>query len=80
MSDRRTEHDYESEELLMNDDFDYDDPGEDEELQEEQAQRSRFSLSMRHRIEDRLEERRLQRELEDYDAFGLDDDDEDTLH
>lgn len=80
MSDRRTEHDYESEELLMNDDFDYDEPGEDEELQEEQAQRSRFNLSMRHRIEERLEERRLRRELDDYDDFGPDDEDDDILH
>jgi hypothetical protein len=35
---------------------------------------------MRHRIEDRLEERRLKRELGDYEFFNMDDDDEDILH
>lgn len=79
MSNRRAEHDYESDELLMNDDFDFEESNEDEALQEERAQRSRFNLSMRHRIEDKLEQRRLQRELEDYDTFGLDAD-EDRLH
>ena len=79
MSDRRTEHDYESDEIQMNDDFEFNDVEEDEELQVERAQRSRFNMSMRHRIEDRLEERRLKRELNDYEFFELDDE-EDTLH
>jgi hypothetical protein len=57
MSDRRTENDYESEDLLMNDDFELED-GVDDDLQEEKAARSRsFNMDMRHRIEDRLEER-----------------------
>jgi len=34
---------------------------------------------MRHRIENRLEERRLQKELNEYEFFDLDDDEE-TLH
>lgn len=79
MSDRRTEHDYESDELLMNEDFEFDEADDDEELQNERAQRSRFNMSMRHRIEDRLEERRLKRELNDYEFFELGDED-DTLH
>lgn len=79
MSDRRTEHDYESDELLMNEEYDFEEVSEDEELQEERAQRTRFNMSMRHRIEDRLEERRLKRELNDYEFFELDDED-DTLH
>lgn len=79
MSDRRTEHDYESDELLMNEDFEFDEAEDDEELQEERAQRARFNMSMRHRIEDRLEERRLKRELNDYEFFELGDED-DTLH
>ncbi|MFT6553985.1 MAG: putative nucleic acid-binding Zn-ribbon protein [Alloalcanivorax venustensis] len=80
MSDRRTENDYESDDLLMNDDFELED-GVDDDLQEEKAARSRsFNMDMRHRIEDRLEERRLKRELGDYEFFDMDDDDEDILH
>ncbi len=80
MSDRRTENDYESDDLLMNDDFELED-GVDDDLQEEKAARSRsFNMDMSHRIEDRLEERRLKRELGDYEFFDMDDDDEDILH
>ncbi len=80
MSDRRTENDYESDDLLMNDDFELED-GVDDDLQEEKAARSSsFNMDMRHRIEDRLEERRLKRELGDYEFFDMDDDDEDILH
>ncbi|WP_101675287.1 PA3496 family putative envelope integrity protein [Alloalcanivorax mobilis] len=80
MSSRRAEHDYESDELLMNDDFEFDDVTDDDDAQEERAARPRsFNMDMRHRIEDRLEERRLKRELNDYEAFDLEDED-DTLH
>tara|TARA_A100001391_G_scaffold97812_6_gene64852 strand:+ start:12727 stop:13158 length:432 start_codon:yes stop_codon:yes gene_type:complete len=79
MSNRRAETEYESDELLMNDDYEVEDDLE-EDVQEEKAARARgFNMDMRHRIEDRLEERRLKRELNDYDFFGLEDD-EDVLH
>ncbi len=43
--------------------------------QEERRARSRsFNMDMRHRIEDRLEERRLKKELNEYESFDLDDD------
>src|SRR5690606_18057757 len=79
MTDHRTERDYdETEEALMNEDIEWHaDDAEDE--QDEPAPRGRgFNLDMRHRIEDRLEQRRLARELSDYEFFDLDDDD--TLH
>lgn len=79
MSNRRADRDYESEDLLMNDDFDLVDDDNDEELQEERSARARsFNMDMRHRIEDRLEERRLKRELSEYEFLDFDDDD--TLH
>lgn len=81
MSNRRTEHDYESDELLMNDDFEFDDVTDDDDVQEERAARPRsFNMDMRHRIEERLEERRLKRELNDYESFDLEGDDDDILH
>ncbi|WP_111656831.1 PA3496 family putative envelope integrity protein [Isoalcanivorax indicus] len=79
MTDHRTEHDYdETDEMLMNEDIDFLEEDAEEE-QEDSAPRSRaFNLDMRHRIEDRLEQRRLAREINDYEFFDLDDDD--TLH
>ena len=75
MSNRRTEKDYDSDDLLMNEDFDILDDDMDEEEQEARSARSRaFNMDMRHRIEDRLEERRLRKELNDYESFELDDD------
>ncbi|MDX1805380.1 MAG: hypothetical protein R3292_15030 [Alcanivorax sp.] len=75
MSNRRTEHDFESEDLLMNEEFDELDGAVDDEEQEERNGRSRaFNMDMRHRIEDRLEERRLNKELNEYEFFELDDD------
>ncbi|MAX56626.1 MAG: hypothetical protein CL537_14140 [Alcanivoracaceae bacterium] len=75
MSNRRTDQDYDSEDLLMNEDFDILDDDMDEEEQEARSARSRaFNMDMRHRIEDRLEERRLRKELNDYESFELDDD------
>ncbi len=62
MSNHRNEQDLDSEDLLMNEDFDILDDSVDEEEQEERSARSRsFNMDMRHRIEDRLEERRLKR-------------------
>lgn len=75
MSNRRTERDFDSEDLLMNEDFDIVDDDVDGEEQEERSARSRaFNMDMRHRIEDRLEERRLRKELNDYESFDMDDD------
>jgi len=71
-----TDHD-ETDDLLMNEDVDFIEDEQDE--QEVQSPRSKsFNLDMRHRIENRLEERRLQKELNEYEFFDLDD--EDTLH
>ncbi|MDF1629317.1 MAG: hypothetical protein P1U78_05900 [Alcanivoracaceae bacterium] len=67
----------ETDDLLMNEDADF----IEEEQEEADVQNSRsksFNLDMRHRIENRLEERRLQRELNEYEFFELDD--EDTVH
>ena len=75
MSNHRKELDLDSEDLLMNEDFDILDDNVDEEEQEERSARSRsFNMDMRHRIEDRLEERRLKKELNEYESFDLDDD------
>ena len=75
MSNHRNEQDLDSEDLLMNEDFDIPDDNVDEEEQEERSARSRsFNMDMRHRIEDRLEERRLKKELNEYESFDLDDD------
>ena len=78
MTNNRTEQEYDdADEMLMNDDLDFvEDAAEDDE--EQQAPRSRaFNMDMRHRIEDRLEQRRLQKELNEYEYFDLDDG---TLH
>ncbi|WP_323774248.1 PA3496 family putative envelope integrity protein [Alcanivorax sp.] len=75
MSNHRNEQDLDSEDLLMNEDFDILDDSVDEEEQEERSARSRsFNMDMRHRIENRLEERRLKKELNEYESFDLDDD------
>ena len=75
MSNRRNEQDLDSEDLLMNEDFDMLDDDTSDEEQEERSARSRsFNMDMRHRIEDRLEERRLKKELNEYEFFNLDDD------
>ena len=67
----------ETDDLLMNEDADFIE--EEQEEAEVQSSRSKgFNLDMRHRIENRLEERRLQRELYEYEFFELDD--EDTVH
>lgn len=75
MSNRRNTQDLDSEDLLMNEDFDIVDEDMDEEEQQSSSSRSRsVNMDMRHRIEDRLEERRLQKELNEYEFFDLDDD------
>ncbi|MBD3644332.1 MULTISPECIES: PA3496 family putative envelope integrity protein [Alcanivorax] len=75
MSNHRNEQDLDSEDLLMNEDFDILDDDTGDEEQEERSARSRsFNMDMRHRIEDRLEERRLKKELNEYEFFNLDDD------
>lgn len=75
MSNHRNEQDLESEDLLMNEDFDTLDEDMDDDEQEAGNARSRsFNMDMRHRIEDRLEERRLRKELNEYEFFELDDD------
>lgn len=82
MGDQRSQHDYdETEDLLMNDDVDFFEEEVEEEASEDIGSRTSrsFSLSMRHRIEDKLEERRLMKELNEYEFFDLEDE-EDTLH
>lgn len=75
MSNRRNEQDFDSEDLLMNEDFDnLDDDMEEDEQDGGNARSRSFNMDMRHRIEDRLEERRLRKELNEYEFFELDDD------
>ncbi|MGK0393088.1 MAG: hypothetical protein ACJA0B_001257 [Alcanivorax borkumensis] len=72
---RGNEQDLDSEDLLMNEDFDILDDNIEEDEQEERSARSRsVNMDMRHRIEERLEERRLKKELNEYESFELDDD------
>jgi len=76
MTNNRAEPDYDdADDIIMNDDVDF---AEDtEEDSGETPVRSRgFNMDMRHRIEDRLEQRRLQKELNEYEFFDIDD----TLH
>lgn len=83
MGDQRSQRDYDdTDELLMNDDVDFFEEEVDEESSDDISSRSNrsFNLSMRHRIEDKLEERRLMKELNDYEFFDLEEDEEDTLH
>lgn len=82
MTDQRTERDYdETDDLLMNDDMDVLDDDVEEDTEQSVSSRSarNFNLDMRQRIEAKLEERRLMKELNEYEFFDLEDD-EDTLH
>lgn len=83
MTDQRTERDDydETDDLLMNDDMDVLDDDLEEETEQSVSSRSarNFNLDMRQRIEAKLEERRLMKELNEYEFFDLEDD-EDTLH
>jgi hypothetical protein len=76
MNTRQSNYQDDSEEMAMNDEVEFlDDDVEGE--PEERALRSRaFNLDMRHRIEERLEQRRLMKELGDYEFLDLDD----TVH
>ena len=62
----------ETEDVLMTDDTDF---IEESDEAEEQIVRSKgFNLDMRHKIESRLEQRRLDKELNEYQYFDIDDD------
>lgn len=79
MGNQHSQRDHdETEDLLMSDDVDFFEEDAEEETSENISSRS-FNLSMRHRIEDKLEERRLMKELNEYEFFDLEDD-EDILH
>lgn len=80
MSSRQSNYQDDSEEVFMNDSVDFldDDIEAEEDQQEERGLQSKaVNTDIRHRIEERLEQKRLLRELEDYDFLDLDDD---TLH
>lgn len=80
MSSRQSNYQDDSEEVFMNDSVDFldDDVEAEEDQQEERGLQSKaVNTDIRHRIEERLEQKRLLRELEDYDFLDLDDD---TLH
>lgn len=68
----------EPDDLLMNEDVDFVDDDLEEEQEERSTRTKSFNLDMRHRIEDKLEERRLLKELDAYEF--PEDDDDDTLH
>lgn len=64
------------EDPVMSEDVEFVDDDAAENTPDERASRSRnFNLSMRHRIEDKLEQRRLKKELGDYEFLDLEDDD-----
>lgn len=73
MNTRQSNYQDDSEDMVMNEEVEFvDDEAEGE--QEERALRSRaFNLDMRHRIEDKLEQRRLMKELGDYEFLDMDD-------
>jgi hypothetical protein len=82
MTEQHTRKEHETpEDTLGNDDLELFDEseGQPEEDPEEQDQGLRSSrLDMRQRIEEKLEERRLMKELNEYEFFDIDD--EDRLH
>ena len=61
--------------VIMNDDVDFVEDTDNESSETPMRSRS-FNMDMRHRIEDRLEQRRLQKELNEYEFFDIDD----TVH
>lgn len=65
----------ESESLLMSDDVDFIEENIEEEPQERVMRSKGFNVDMRHRIEEKLEERRLLKELNEYEFFDIDEDD-----
>jgi hypothetical protein len=78
MENRQSNYQDDSEELLMNDDVEFLEEDVDDEPEERSFRPRSFNVDMRHRIEDRLEQRRLMKELGDYEFMDLDE--EDTLH
>ena len=79
MANNRTDPDYDdADELLMNDDLDFIDDDVEEEQDQPRVRSRNFNLDMRHRIEDKLEARRLEKELNEYEFFDIEDDD--TVH
>lgn len=76
----RNETDFdESDDLLMSEDVEFFEEDMEEVQSEQRSKPSRgFNMDMRHRIEDRMEEKRLQKELNEYEFFDIDD--EDTVH
>lgn len=75
MSNRTPDQDFSADDLPRNEDLDL---LEEEEQQVHKSRKVRAKVDMRQRIEERLEELRLQRELGDYESFALDE--EDSLH
>lgn len=76
MTERHNDTDYsDADEQLMTDDIELlDDDVVDEEAEEETSSSSRsFNMVVRQQIEDRLEQRRLERELGGYDSYAMDD-------
>lgn len=79
MNDRTHEYSDNSEELLMSDDLELLDADlEDEEDANAYRSSRQLNMDIRHRIEERMEQRRLMRELGEYEFMDLDEDD--TLH
>lgn len=82
MTEQHTRNDHETpDDTLGNDELELFDEsgGEPEDEPEEEAGGLRSSrLDMRQRIEEKLEERRLMKELNEYEFFDIDD--EDRLH
>lgn len=62
----------ETEDVLMTDDTDFIE--ESDEAEEPIVRSKGFNLDMRHKIESRLEQRRLDKELNEYQYFDIDDD------
>jgi hypothetical protein len=79
MADNRTNPDYDdADELLMNDDVDFIDDDVEEEQEETRSRARSFALAMRHQIEDRLENRNLEKKINEYELLGFGEDD--TVH
>jgi hypothetical protein len=82
MSVQNTRKDHESaDETVGNDDLElFEESGAepDEPTEEDGGELSNSRLDMRQRIEEKLEERRLTRELNEYEFFDIDD--SDRLH
>lgn len=73
MSNRHDSDTFDADDFVLTDDLE----GIDIETENASSQRHRrhkSSPDARHRIEDRLEERRLKKELNEYEFFDLDDD------